>query len=125
MSDVEVIDPTFGQFCKELSQFYVNDELKPALHFSFLNFAETGAGLPDAWYLAVHRYPNGPMHESPEERAVVCTATRASFGLALFELYSSWLRVRNLDSSNEAQAWALLRDAARRSPPQRRRRPRR
>lgn len=89
-------DPTFSDFCRELSEFYVDDELMPGILFSFLR-SEDGA--KDKWYLAVHRFPH--VGHRRAEREVVCNATRSSFGLALFQLYSMWLSVRDLSWSEE------------------------
>jgi hypothetical protein len=93
--------PTFGQFCKELTNFYVNDELSPGLHISAVDGTrnESAYSDPELWYIAVHRYPY--TGERRFERTVVCNASNFSFGIALLLAWTDWLKIRDLDPVEE------------------------
>ena len=85
-------EPTFHEFTKQLSEFYVDDELCPALHVSYIKDS-------DRWYVAVHRYPHVGFRR--QEREVVCGVSRPSFGNALFELYRQWDQIKDLSFEEE------------------------
>lgn len=99
--------PTFASFCDAITEYYVNDEIAPALHISRIRTRDGGR----AWYVAVHRYPHGWGHADALSRVVVCTMCRPSFGLALFLCYKDWVQVRDLESAEETRRWETLRDS--------------
>lgn len=102
--------PSFSEFCVELSTYYVNDEIKPALHVSAIIESNRGP-LGGKWYVGVHRYPHGWGHDNALDRVVVCSACRASFGVTLMLLYKDWLVVRDLESAEETLRWETLRNS--------------
>ncbi len=98
---------TFGNFCKALTNFYVNDELSPGVHVSAVDesrnesaYAGTGAfEEPILWYVAVNRYPYAG--ERRFERVVVCNASNYSFGIALLLAYTEWIKIKDLNPDEE------------------------
>lgn len=113
-------NPSFSEFCKALTAFYVNDDLSPGIIVSQIN--DPNLSDPSLWYIAVHRYPYAGSRRA--ERVVVCSQTRMSFGIALLFLWKVWNKVKNLSSEEEYQRLQGL-DENGDSVPQTRRRRRR
>lgn len=113
--------PSFGEFCIELTTFYMGDDVKPALHTAYLppELVDPGQNRskPARWYIAVHRYPGRAqlgvlmdmgLDEFPAatsmQRFIPMQVNGASFGTALFQLWKEWVSVRNVNACLEAAA---------------------